>query len=189
MRLLLKFVGLIGLAALIGCAQPSMPVPADPATLAPAGQAVLVSRGFARLEVVGSETLDVVQGVMAVRRASGAPLVNLLSQTGGWAHNTGLYNIQVVPAGTYQLGAVSLGNLSTNPSTLDPVSRIVMAPGEVVYVGDIDLRAVTEGRSSRAEARISDQSAQARAGLATQSPQLAAQMKTRLITCLICVRQ
>lgn len=190
MRMPIKLgsMALTALLALSGCAEPPAAVPSAPVNLAASGTAVLVSRGFAREGGMMPNTTSVVGGKMFLKRAGDRANVDILSPTGGWAHDTGLYHIQVVPAGTYQLGGVSHGTTWANTKGLDPLSRLALAPGEVVYIGDIDLRSVPiSSRSFRAEARISDHTAEARAALGAQYPQLASQMQTRLFRCAICV--
>lgn len=170
--------------ALSGCvaATPSQPVATlDRASLVAAGQAVVVSRGAAFAEL-GVESGAMTFGPVAGRGAS----INLLTSRGFLGGSDYGYGVRTVTAGSYQLKGVQIGRLENTSS--DPLSTISLAAGDVIYVGDIELRPVAAGLVARnARATVTDRTAAAQAALAAQAPALSGTMRTQLLRCVICI--
>ncbi|MEL6681035.1 MAG: hypothetical protein AAFQ09_00135 [Pseudomonadota bacterium] len=135
-----------------------------------------MTRGFVR------DGSDTIQGDFDFWISDNTTRVDLLSDQGVVATDTGAYRVQVVQAGSYRLTFVEVGSRSLVAS--DPAgSGFTVRPGEVVYLGDIDLRSV----GSKPAATVTDRNAQARAAVTLQAPQFAPLMQTRLVTCSVCV--
>lgn len=168
------------LTTLSACAEAPRPIPATAEAAAANGAAVLVSKGFAPGMLGG------VQGNLYFRNAATGPSIDVMSNQGGFSTANVGYKVQSVAAGTYQLSGVKVGSSSAYPRGGDPLSSFVVRPGDVLYLGDIELSEVRSGRSATPLALIRDHSSAAQAALAAQSPQLAGRMQTRLLTCSFC---
>ena len=177
----------IAMTVLAGCAgtgdtvDPSL----DKAQLAASGQAVIVRRGGAFLGsgVAGGHLF------MATQRTGGNQF-DLLSND-GLIPTTGYgYAVETVPAGTYMLSTLAVDRFFTSFGAGDPSSQVTLTPGDVVYLGDVQVVAIHEGfYRDRAEVRVTNAAGNARAYLAAQAPALAADLQVRLLTCGICVRR
>ena len=178
------------LLTVLGCAQAQRPVPATPEALDASNTAVVISRGFARSTgLFGSE--DTIHGQLSfVRKEEPLDTVDLLSEQGGWATDTGAHRIQVVSPGTYYMHFAKHGT-STLLHRIETLflPGFNVEPGDVIYLGDIDLlsRIDPANRRSRlAVAEVKNKTSEARAALQAAYPQLAGRMQTRLVRCLIC---
>lgn len=167
------------LSVLVGCAaEPPAPIPRKAGELAAQGKALVVTRGFVR------NSYGAIKGDFDFWNNNKNTGIDLLSKQGMIVRDTGEYYLQVVDAGSYQLVYVQIG--TDYLEARDPAgSAFTVKPGEVVYLGDIELRDV----AGHAVAGVTDQSEQARAAVAAQAPQFVQKLQTRILNCSVCVRR
>lgn len=174
------------IAFLASCALPPEPAPTSADALDSAGTAVIVSRGAGFAELGAEQAAFLVASATAPGRT-----VDLLTPQGIIASSTYGYTVQTVPAGQYRYSGVRLGRLEATADGGEPGSGFALAPGEVVYVGDIEVRRVGGSMMNpgRPVLLIDDRSDAARAALVQQAPQIADRMQTRIVTCALCQRR
>jgi hypothetical protein len=121
------------------------------------------------------------------RKSDQFNLWGMANWTGGF-QNSDSPTVMEVDAGSYDLtnfsyqhGNQRIFNRSVGQAVSPPLGRVVIAAGEVVYLGHLSVALRKDG-SQRFELSLTNHEAKARAVLAEKKPELAAKMVTRLAT-------
>lgn len=170
------------LSACVSQLEPPVTLPSDPAA---EDAAVVITRGVG-LAAIGGGGETRVSGDLTFATRNRGVAVDLISPITHGLDNPATYKIQAVPAGDYTLSALKVGPSEAQYS----IGRwsqpgFSLRPGDVIYLGDIDLRY----GNGKTEATVSDMRADAKSALAASRPDLAARMWTDLVDCPVCVHR